>query len=53
MMLMLLLELHQVEVLGSGYASPVGDDKTRDGRKQNRRVEVRLFTPEIASVAGR
>jgi len=47
------LPLHQVEVLGSGYAAPVGDDKTRDGRKQNRRVEVRLFAPEIATVAGR
>jgi len=47
------LALHEVQVLGSGYAAPVGDDKTRDGRKQNRRVEVRLFTPEIATVAGR
>jgi len=47
------LPLHQVTVLGSGYTAPVGDDKTRDGRKQNRRVEVRLFTPEIASVASR
>jgi len=28
-------------------ALPVADDKTRDGRKQNRRVEVRLFVPEL------
>jgi hypothetical protein len=27
----------------------VANDKTRDGRKQNRRVEVRLFVPEAAS----
>jgi len=33
-------------MLGSGYALPVADDKTRDGRKMNRRVEVRLWIPE-------
>lgn len=42
--------LHQVTVLGSGYADPTGDDKTRDGRKQNRRVEVRIFAPEMVSL---
>jgi outer membrane protein OmpA-like peptidoglycan-associated protein len=41
--------LHEISMLGSGYALPVADDKTRDGRKQNRRVEVRLFVPEVAS----
>ena len=35
-----------ISTVGSGYASPVGDDKTRDGRKENRRVEIRLFVPE-------
>lgn len=35
-----------ITTLGSGYALPVADDKTREGRKQNRRVEVRLFVPE-------
>ncbi len=43
--------LHQVNLMGSGYTAPVGDDKTRDGRKQNRRVEVRLFTPEVAALS--
>jgi outer membrane protein OmpA-like peptidoglycan-associated protein len=41
--------LRSISMLGSGYAMPVADDKTRDGRKQNRRVEVRLFVPEAAS----
>lgn len=41
--------VRNIDRLGSGYANPVADDKTRDGRKQNRRVEVRLFTPEAAS----
>lgn len=45
------IPLHQVTTLGSGYAQAIGDDSTRDGRKQNRRVEVRLFTPETASLS--
>jgi len=41
--------LRTISMLGSGYALPVADDKTRDGRKQNRRVEIRLFVPEAGS----
>jgi outer membrane protein OmpA-like peptidoglycan-associated protein len=44
------IPVRDINMLGSGYASPVGDDKTRDGRKQNRRVEVRLFVPEVNTV---
>jgi len=38
--------IRNIAMLGSGYALPVADDKTRDGRKMNRRVEVRLWVPE-------
>jgi OmpA-OmpF porin, OOP family len=40
------IPVRMITTLGSGYAEPVADDKTRDGRKQNRRVEIRLFVPE-------
>ncbi|HEY7336895.1 MAG TPA: OmpA family protein [Bryobacteraceae bacterium] len=43
------IPLRSISTLGSGYALPVADDKTRDGRKQNRRVEIRLFIPEAGS----
>ena len=42
------IPVRNISMLGSGYAQPVADDKTRDGRKQNRRVEVRLWVPENA-----
>lgn len=45
------IPLRNMTMLGSGYAQPVADDKTADGRKQNRRVEVRLFVPEASTVA--
>jgi outer membrane protein OmpA-like peptidoglycan-associated protein len=44
------IPLHMVTLLGSGYTDPVADDKTRDGRKQNRRVEVRMFAPEVVAL---
>jgi len=45
-----MIPVRSVNTLGSGYAMPVADDKTRDGRKQNRRVEIRVFVPEVSSV---
>jgi outer membrane protein OmpA-like peptidoglycan-associated protein len=43
--------LRSINLMGSGYAAPVGDDTTADGRKMNRRVEVRLFVPELETAA--
>jgi outer membrane protein OmpA-like peptidoglycan-associated protein len=43
------IPVRAVSQIGSGYSAPVGDDSTRDGRAMNRRVEVRLFVPEIGS----
>jgi outer membrane protein OmpA-like peptidoglycan-associated protein len=43
------IPVRTINTLGSGYALPVADDKTREGRKQNRRVEVRLFVPEATT----
>jgi len=43
------IPVRTIATLGSGYAQPVADDKTREGRKQNRRVEVRLFVPGAGS----
>ena len=41
--------LFRVNTMGYGKASPAADNKTRDGRKQNRRVEVKLYTPDLGS----
>lgn len=43
------IPVRNISILGSGYARPVGDDKTRDGRKMNRRVEVRVWVPDVQS----
>ena len=35
--------LHRISIVGLGEESPVADNKTRKGREQNRRAEVRIL----------
>jgi outer membrane protein OmpA-like peptidoglycan-associated protein len=38
--------LHRIFLNGAGGELPAADNKTAEGRRQNRRVEVRLYTPK-------
>jgi len=39
------VELPRIHSIGMGDIRPVADNKTRQGRDQNRRVSIRLYTP--------
>jgi len=41
--------LHRITVIGLGPDAPSADNKSKDGRKQNRRVEVKVFSADTGA----
>ncbi len=41
--------LHKISVISYGETKPVDSNRTRDGRAKNRRVEVKVLSPETAA----
>lgn len=46
------IPLRKISVLGVGEDDPNADNKTREGRKQARRVEIKVFALELGAAAG-
>ena len=41
------IPLHRIHVIGAGSENPAADNSNREGREQNRRVEVKLFVANV------
>jgi outer membrane protein OmpA-like peptidoglycan-associated protein len=41
------VELHRIQSIGLGPSRPAADNKTKQGRDQNRRVAVKVFSPGV------
>ncbi len=41
--------LYRIQTVGYGEENPAADNKTRDGRKDNRRVEIKVLTPDLGA----
>jgi outer membrane protein OmpA-like peptidoglycan-associated protein len=45
--------LRKIHVIGMGEDSPAADNKTRAGRKENRRVELKVYTRDMTTAGAR
>jgi outer membrane protein OmpA-like peptidoglycan-associated protein len=43
--------VYRIQIVGLGEEKPVNDEKTREDRSKNRRVEVTLFSADSAQTA--
>jgi OmpA-OmpF porin, OOP family len=45
------IPLHRIHKIGLGSDDPAADNKSREGRKQNRRVEVRIYVADREAIS--
>jgi outer membrane protein OmpA-like peptidoglycan-associated protein len=45
--------VYRIQIVGLGKDKPINDQKTRDDREKNRRVEVTIFNADATQAAAR